>query len=250
MPLSYKPSKITPLDETFVGIQTRVFNTNSIFQYSRKPNKARPKVSSFDRYKYDCLKFWLLVVTVAIVITILWANCFFGGSGCCPRPEWVGDGKCNRILMNQTLCNYDNKDCCQMEKAGNRVCDEFNNNPLCSKYDGGDCQPQNIEDWPDCPHNPKFIGDGTCDDHLKNNAECNHDGGDCCDQNLIGDRFCHDLNNFESCQLYDGDDCHPTADITDWPECPHNPKFIGDGTCDYHLSQKAECNYDGSDCSK
>ena len=86
--------------------------------------------------------------------------------------------------MNQTICNYDNKDCCQMEKAGNRVCDEFNNNPLCSKYDGGDCQPQNIEDWPDCPHNPKFIGDGTCDDHLKNNAECNHDGGDCRPPNL------------------------------------------------------------------
>ena len=95
--------------------------------------------------------------------------------------------------MNQTLCNYDNKDCCQMEKAGNRVCDEFNNNPLCSKYDGGDCQPQNIEDWPDCPHNPKFIGDGTCDDHLKNKAECNHDGGDCCDQSLLANGNCDEI---------------------------------------------------------
>ena len=216
--------------------------------------------------------------------------------------------------MNQNICNYDNGDCCQMEKAGNRVCDDFNNSPLCSKYDGGDCQPPNIEDWPECPHNPKFIGDGTCDDHLKNRVECNYDGGDCCeefmlangncdgfnnfptcenydkgdcrpssktkwlncpfnpdyigngicfdhfktraecnydsgdccDQNLIGDRFCHNFNNFETCQ-HDGDDCRP-PDMTDWPDCPHNPNFIGDGTCDNHLKHNVECNNDGLDC--
>ena len=37
--------------------------------------------------------------------------------------------------------------------------------------------------------------------------------------------------------------------ITDWPKCPHNPKFIGDRTCDSHLYTK-ECNNDGSDCGK
>ena len=76
----------------------------------------------------------------------------------------------------------------------------------------------------------------------------NYDSGDCCDQNLIGDRFCHDFNNFETCQ-YDGDDC-PPSNITDLLGCSHNPKFIGDGKCDNHLKNKAECNYDGSDCSK
>ena len=96
------------------------------------------------------------MVTIAIVITILWAKCYFGGSGCCLRPEHVGDGKCDRHLMNQNICNYDNGDCCQMEKAGNRVCEDFNNSPLCSKYDGGDCRLPNIEDWPECLHNPKF----------------------------------------------------------------------------------------------
>ena len=84
-------------------------------------------------------------------------------------------------------------------------------------------------------------------DHFKTKAECSYDSGDCCDPNLIGDRFCNDFNNFETCQVYDGDDC-PPPDVTDWPECPHNPKFIGDETCDDHLRYKAECNNDGSDC--
>ena len=35
------------------------------------------------------------MVTIAIVITILWAKCYLGGSGCCSRPELVGDGKCS-----------------------------------------------------------------------------------------------------------------------------------------------------------
>ena len=259
----------------------------------------------------------IVLVVIAIVMTILWVECHFGGSRCCQEPELVGDGKCDRNLMSQTICNYDNGDCCQMEKAGNGVCDDFNNFLTCENYDKGDCRPSsktewlncpfnpdyigdgicfdhfktkaecnhdsgdccdqsllangNCEEfnnfltcenydkgdcrhsskseWPECPFNPEYIGDGTCFDHFKTKSECNHDGGDCCNQILIKDRFCDDFNNFETCYSYDGNDCRP-PNITDWPDCPHNPKFISDGTCDNHLRYKAECNYDGSDCSK
>ena len=203
-------------------------------------------------------------------------------------------------------CNFDGGDCCTDVLSGNRFCNSVNNFETCQIYDGEDCPPLNTIEWPECPHNPKFIGDGICDDHLKNKAECNHDGGDCCDNTLIGNgncddankfqtcgnfdggdclsdgycdtslisngncdlinihancnfdgsdccnnalignKFCNDINNFETCQVYDGDDCRP-PNITDWPECPHNPKFIGDGICDAHLNSK-ECNIDGSDC--
>ena len=52
------------------------------------------------------------MVTIAIVITILWAKCYFGRSGCSEpgrpepgRPELVGNEKCDRNLMNQIICN-------------------------------------------------------------------------------------------------------------------------------------------------
>ena len=66
--------------------------------------------------------------------------------------------------MNQTICNYDDGDCCEKNTTGNRVCEPFNNFPLCSDYDGGDCRPPNIKEWPECLHNPSLIADGICDD--------------------------------------------------------------------------------------
>ena len=91
-----------------------------------------------------------------------------------------------------------------------------------------------------------MTNNGNCD-LINIHANCNFDGSDCCNNALSGNRFCNNINNFETCQVYDGDDC-PPPDVTDWLECPHNPKFIGDGTCDDHLRYKAECNNDGSDC--
>ena len=87
--------------------------------------------------------------------------------------------------MSQTICNYDDGDCCQMEKAGNGVCDDFNNFLTCENYDKGDCRPPSKTEWLNCPFNPNYIGDGICFDHFKTKAECNHDGGDCCDQSLL-----------------------------------------------------------------
>ena len=90
---------------------------------------------------------------------------------------------------------------------GNRICDAVNNFVTCENYDGGDCRPPNITDWPKCPHNPALIGDGTCDDHLKIRAECNHDSIDCCQNpELIGDSTCDDHLRNAHCD-YDGDDC-------------------------------------------
>ena len=127
----------------------------------------------------------IVLVVIAIVMTILWVECHFGGFGCCKQPELVGDGKCDHNLMSQTICNYDDGDCCQMEKAGNGVCDDFNNFLTCENYDKGDCRPPSKTEWLNCPFNPNYIGDGICFDHFKTKAECNHDGGDCCDQSLL-----------------------------------------------------------------
>ena len=212
------------------------------------PDEICTEIASMcKKNKYGCIGFWMiLVMIISIVITILWAQCYFGGSGCCQKPELVGNGQCDSDLMIQTICNYDGGDCCNQTLIGNGNCDNMNNNPTCENYDKGDCRPPNVKEWPECPHNPTLIGDGTCDNHLKTKAECNHDGGDCCNQTLIGNRFCNDINNFETCSDYDDGDCHP-PNITDWQNCPHNPKFIGDGICDDHLF-KAACTFDGFDC--
>jgi hypothetical protein len=63
---------------------------------------------------------------------------------------------------------------------------------------------------------------------------------------LIGNGKCDDLNNFHTCENYDGGDCRP-PNITEWSECPHNPELIGDGQCDNHL-RNAHCDYDSDDC--
>ena len=48
------------------------------------------KTVSSKKIKYDeclALAFLIVVVVTSIVMTILWANCYFGGSGCCMRIE-------------------------------------------------------------------------------------------------------------------------------------------------------------------
>ena len=89
----------------------------------------------------------------------------------------------------------------------NGKCDNVNNFPTCSYYDGGDCRPPNITNWPGCPHNPALIGDGTCDDHLKTKAECNYDFPDCCpNHESVGDGECNPENLNDLC-MNDGGDC-------------------------------------------
>ena len=120
----------------------------------------------------------------------------------------IGNNECNdgnRV----TQCQFDGGDCCTDVLIGNGICTDVNNFPTCQNYDGGDCRPPNITDWPECPHNPALIGDGTCDDHLKIKVECNHDYPDCCEY-------------YES---------------------------VGNGECDY-TSHTSECNFDGGDCSE
>ena len=84
---------------------------------------------------------------------------------------------CDLINFN-AACNFDGGDCCDNTLIGNKYCNNFNNFESCQLYDGDDCRPPNVKEWPECPHNPKFIGDGICDNHLVN-AECNFDSSDC-----------------------------------------------------------------------
>ena len=95
-------------------------------------------------------------------------------------------------------CNQDGIDCCfDISLIGNRKCDAINNFSSCGHFDRNDCRVLGNTEWPNCPHNPDFIGDGKCDDHLVN-AECNYDNGDCCQQSWIGDEECNDQNNVAS----------------------------------------------------
>ena len=51
-------------------------------------------------------------------------------------------------------------------------------------FDGGDCRAQGAKEWPNCPHNTSFIGDGVCDHHLRN-ANCSYDKTDCLENSGI-----------------------------------------------------------------
>ena len=116
---------------------------------------------------------------------------------------------------------------------GDGICDADNLNFGCG-FDQGDCCDESL------------IGNNECNDGNRV-TQCQFDGGDCCTDVLIGNGICTDVNNFPICSYYDGGDCRP-PNITDWPECPHNPGLIGDGTCDDHLKTKPECGYDAPDC--
>ena len=78
---------------------------------------------------------------------------------------------------------------------------------MCENYDGGDCRPPNITEWPECSYHPVLIGDGTCDDHLKSKPECNYDAPDCCpNRESVGDGECNPENLNDLC-MNDGGDC-------------------------------------------
>ena len=128
----------------------------------------------------------------------------------------------------------DQGDCCpQANSIGNGQCNPENINAQCL-FDQGDC----------C--NKTLLGNNECD-AVNNFTQCGFDEGECCHQSLIGNGQCDDFNNFPTCENYDGGDCRP-PNITEWPECPHNPAFIGNGKCDDHLKTKVECNHDSGDC--
>ena len=98
-------------------------------------------------------------------------------------------------------------DCCIKSWIGNRICDVVNNFSSCGNYDGRDCRPPNITEWPGCPHNPGLIGDGTCD-YLLKNAKCNHDALDCCKKpDLVGNGQCDEDLEFDIHCRYDNGDC-------------------------------------------
>ena len=149
--------------------------------------------------------------------------------------------------LENGYCDFYEGKCCAQWLIGDGTCDQRNKFSSCGNYDGGDCRPPNIAEWQNCPHNPELILNGICDDHLKT-KECNFDGGDCCNSTLIGDRYCHDQNNFESCYNFDDGDCRSTNNTSDYlQECPHNPEFIGDEQCDDSL-KTIICDFDGGDC--
>ena len=92
----------------------------------------------------------------------------------CPYPEEIGNGKCDRLLINNPLCDYDGGDCCGESNIGNKCCENQNNFAICGDFDGGDCKSidvENDDEYPHCPHNPKFIGDGVCDRHLAHRSQ-------------------------------------------------------------------------------
>ena len=161
----------------------------------------------------------------------------------CPyNPQYIGDSNC-LSHYNISECGFDGGDCCATSLFGDGICHKFNSFFKCNDYDGGDCRPPNVKDWPNCPYNPSIIGDGICQNHTKISPSCNFDGGDCCDALKTENRICDGFNNFLTCD-FDGGDCKP---INKTSNCPHNPCFIGDGICDDHL-KNAHCSYDEEDC--
>ena len=69
-----------------------------------------------------------------------------------------------------------------------------------------------------------------------------------CADSKYGDRFCDSDNDFENCNNFDGGDCRGFKMSPSWPNCRHNPDFIGDGICDYRFATDESCNGDSGDC--
>ena len=141
--------------------------------------------------------------------------------------------------LESGYCDFYDGECCAQWLIGDGQHDEQNKFLSCGYFDGGDYQ----SDGQHC--NESLIDNGQCD-QINIHSNCCFDGGDCCTDVLITNRFCNEVNSFLACSYFDGGDCRP-PNITDWPECPHNPALIGDGTCDDHLVN-AECNFDGFEC--
>ena len=74
---------------------------------------------------------------------------------------------------------------------------------------------------------PYRIGNGYCNDDT-NNESCSYDGGDCCGPN-VDTQYCTD------CICYADLDCRASLDL------------IGNGFCNDEANT-AGCNYDGGDC--
>ena len=69
--------------------------------------------------------------------------------------------------LENGYCDFYEGQCCAQWLIGDGTCDQPNNFSSCGNYDGGDCRPPNIAEWPNCPHNPELILNGVCNDHLK-----------------------------------------------------------------------------------
>ena len=63
---------------------------------------------------------------------------------CFHNPELIGNGKCDRQLVN-THCDFDGGDCCRDDWIGNKFCDFVNNFENCGNFDGGDCELKSTE---------------------------------------------------------------------------------------------------------
>ena len=203
--------------------------------------------------------------------------CEYDGTDCCSgNVITIGDGIC-QDENNNGQCSFDGGDCCTAEvnttscsicecmtqetilpfdpcplfdKIGDGICNDENNNVICS-YDGGDCCGSNIDtsncshcdkclkfkEFPNIPydgHCPNYakIEDGLCQD--ENNVElCMFDGGDCCLSEV-------DTTQCSECQ------CHTEKD--DFDPCPDGDK-IGDGDCNVS-NNNSVCSFDGRDCSR
>ena len=79
--------------------------------------------------------------------------------------------------------------------------------------------------------NPIWVGDGYCDDDT-NTESCGYDGGDCCGFEINTD-YCVECN------------CY--TDNTGPVEACEKPDWVGDGYCDDETNTEV-CDYDGGDC--
>ena len=177
----------------------------------------------------------------------------------CDEPG-MHDGHCN-VHNNKTACGYDGGDClngCQQSLYFNGRCDLINNQTECN-FDVGECLEHQVE----CQHKD-WIGDGKCQD-INNTPECNYDGWDCCHPHNHSPTVLYGLPGFASNIAtpanhnmkgllmppdqtawgfeLDMDFCHDCICHTD---CQMSK--LHNYVCD-EVNNKAECNFDGGDCS-
>jgi hypothetical protein len=191
------------------------------------------------------------------------------------RFHLFSDGKCDIGYFSSHMnpaCNYDGGDCvgCEVELPallGDGTCNGGAYATAACKFDNGDCYQ---EEFPNCNHNGKLLGNRDCD-KAYNTESCGWDGGDCVEHNEelfqdypncftgtnkdqrekkvadLGDKYCNKLFNNQECGWDDGD----CLDFNkNYPNCtkPINPYKIGNGECNHGTYNSPECEFDGGDC--
>ena len=164
----------------------------------------------------------------------------------CANPGYHGDGWCDDVNNNEA-CLFDGGDCC-----GGVIDPSYCTECICLEegggVSGGKTTTSGTTTSGGC--NQGMIGNNYCDD-VNNNESCFFDGGDCCGPN-VNTNVCTECQCLEGGEEGSGGGITTTSGTTAtcyyWLSCNQGMiLWIGDGYCD-DVNNNEACCFDGGDC--